>query len=232
MNTAKEKTTKEQGKKKVTPKEKKGDTKYMVTYPNIFEENRVIILNRPITDGAFGGIAVGGGDPHQDLLRLFNQDPKKPITIYIDCPGGVVSTGLSVISVMKMIQAHGTIIRTVCTGMAASMGSHILAAGTKGYRYCHDSSYGVMIHQVSGGMYGKMSDLKVTYEHISTIDDKLARMLSEYTGQPFDKVLADLHTDYWMTPHEALEYGIVDSIITNSTVFETVLDKKENEKKK
>ncbi len=192
--------------------------------PDPLSEDRVVIINTGIHETSCGGYI-------RELTKFLHQDPEKMVTIYLDCPGGAVSVGLTIISLIKMIQAHGAIVRTVCVGMAASMGAHILAAGTKGYRYVTDTSFGVMIHQVSGGMFGKISDITPTYEQTIKINEKLARMLSEYTGQTYDKVFGDIQKDTWFTAQEAKDYGLIDHVISMSAPFEAHIKTEDDDKK-
>jgi ATP-dependent Clp protease, protease subunit len=193
--------------------------------PDPLSDDRVVIINTSISEATCGGYI-------RELTKFLHKDPDKMVTIYLDCPGGSVSVGLAIISLIKMIQAHGAVVRTVCLGVAASMGAHILAAGTKGYRYVSESAYEIMIHQISGGMFGMVStDLTPTYEHCVRINERLARMLSEHTGQPYDKVFADIEKDKWLTVQEAKDYGLVDHVIGMSTPFEAHIESKDDDKK-
>ena len=229
----KEKETKKAEPKKKAPakkeKKKKGESLPLggapLLPPDPLSDDRVVIINTSISEATCGGYL-------RELTKLLHKDPDKMVTIYLDCPGGSVSVGLAIISLMKMLQAHGAIVRTVCLGMAASMGAHILAAGTKGYRYVSDTAFGVMIHQVSGGAFGKLStDLAPTYEQINASNQKLARMLSEYTGQPYDKVMADLEKDNWFTAQEAKDYGLVDHVLDMSNPFEAHVETEDDSEK-
>lgn len=192
--------------------------------PDPLSDDRVVIINTSISEATCGGYI-------RELTKLLHKDPDKMVTIYLDCPGGSVSVGLAIISLMKMIQAHGAIVRTVCLGMAASMGAHILAAGTKGYRYVSDTAFGVMIHQISGGYWGKVTDITPTYEQINASNKKLARMLSEHTGQPYDKVFADLEKDKWFTAQESKDYGLVDHVLDMSNPFEAHIESEDDSEK-
>ena len=193
--------------------------------PDPLSDDRVVIINTSISESNCGGYI-------RELTKFLHKDPDKMVTIYLDCPGGSVSVGLAIISLIKMIQAHGGIVRTVCLGMSASMGAHILAAGTKGYRYVSDTTFGVMIHQVSGGIFGKLStELTPTYEQINATNQKLARMLSEHTGQPYDKVMADLEKDNWFTAQEAKDYGLVDHVLDMSNPFEAHIETEDDSEK-
>ena len=193
--------------------------------PDPLSDDRVVIINTSISEASCGGYI-------RELTKFLHKDPDKMVTIYLDCPGGAVTVGLMIISLIKMLQAHGAIVRTVCLGMAASMGAHILAAGTKGYRYIAETAYEVMIHQISGGMFGKVStELTPTYEHCVRINEKLARMLAEHVGQPYDKVCTDLEKDTWFTVQGAKDYGLVDHIIDMSNPFEAHIETEDDDKK-
>lgn len=193
--------------------------------PDPLSEDRVVIINSNISEATCSGYI-------RELTKFLHKDPDKMVTIYLDCPGGHVSVGLAIISLIKMLQAHGAIVRTVCLGMAASMGAHILAAGTKGYRYVSDASFGVLIHQVSGGFWGKVStEVTPTYEQLLRTNEQLARMISEHTGQPYDKVFADLEKDTWFTAQQAKDYGLVDHVIDMSAPFEAHIESEDDDKK-
>ena len=143
------------------------------------------------------------------LLFLESEDPDKDISLYINSPGGEVSSGLMIYDTMQYIKSD---VQTICMGMAASMGSVILAAGTKGKRKALPNSE-VMIHQPSGGSQGQASDMSIAAEHIIQIRKRLNRILSERTGQPIEIIERDTERDRWMNAEEALQYGIVDEIM-------------------
>ncbi len=143
------------------------------------------------------------------LLFLESEDPDKDISLYINSPGGEVSSGLMIYDTMQYIKSD---VQTICMGMAASMGSVILAAGTKGKRKALPNSE-VMIHQPSGGSQGQASDISIAAEHIIQIRKRLNHILSERTGQPIEIIERDTERDRWMNAEEALKYGIVDEIM-------------------
>ena len=144
------------------------------------------------------------------LLYLEGQDPNKDIHLYINSPGGVVTAGLSIYDTMQYIKCD---VSTICMGMAASMGSFLLAAGTKGKRYSLPNSE-IMIHQPSGGAQGQATDIMIHAAHIQKTKDRLNRILAERTGQPIDVIARDTERDNFMDAQQALEYGLIDKIIT------------------
>jgi ATP-dependent Clp protease protease subunit len=145
------------------------------------------------------------------LMFLDNLEPGKTITMHVDSPGGSVKSGLSMVDVMNYVSSD---IQTINTGMAASMGSILLGAGTKGKRYSLPSSK-VMLHQVSAGAQGHVEDMRISIAEAIKYNDKLFGMLADYCGKDVAQVLADCNRDNWLTADEALEYGIIDGIVTN-----------------
>jgi ATP-dependent Clp protease protease subunit len=143
------------------------------------------------------------------LLFLQSEDPKKDINMYIMSPGGSVSAGLAIYDTMKFVTCD---VSTICMGMAASMGSILLAGGTKGKRYCLPNSQ-VMIHQPLGGANGQASDILIAAEHILKTKEKLEKMLSEFTGQSYETIQRDCDRDNYFSAEEALEYGLIDKIL-------------------
>lgn len=143
------------------------------------------------------------------LMFLDSLSSNKMITMHIDSPGGSVKSGLSMVDVMNYVNCD---ISTINTGMAASMGSILLGAGTKGMRYSLPSSK-VMLHQVSAGAYGHVEDMKISMAEADKYNQKLFSMLAEYTGKDKDQVLADCNRDNWLDAEQALEYGIIDDIV-------------------
>lgn len=143
-----------------------------------------------------------------ELLYLEGKDPEKDICLYINSPGGVVSAGLAIHDTMKYIKCD---VSTICIGEACSMGAFLLASGTKGKRYALPNSE-VMIHQVLSGYQGQASDLEIHTRHTLRLKEKMNRLLAEYTGQPYEKVVIDTDRDHFLSAKEALEYGIIDSI--------------------
>ena len=147
----------------------------------------------------------------QAQLMFLDNLEKKTITMHIDSPGGSVKSGLSMVDVMNYVTSK---ISTINTGMAASMGSILLGAGTKGMRYSLPNSK-VMLHQVSSGASGHVEDIKISLAEAVKYNDKLFTMLGEYCGKSREQVLADCNRDNWLTSEEALEYGIIDGIVEN-----------------
>lgn len=142
------------------------------------------------------------------LLYLEAQDPEKDISLYINSPGGSITSGMAIYDTMNFIKCD---VSTICIGMAASMASFLLAAGTKGKRIALPNSE-ILIHQPLGGMQGQASDIKIHADHILRIKDKMNRLLSEMTGQPIERVVADTDRDNYLTPEQALEYGLIDKV--------------------
>ena len=145
------------------------------------------------------------------LLYLEGQDPTKDISLYINSPGGSVTDGMSIYDTMNYIKCD---VSTICMGMAASMGAFLLSAGAKGKRYALPNS-DIMIHQPSGGAQGQATDMLIHTQHISDTKKKLNEILAANTGQPYDVIAKDTERDNFMTAQEALEYGLIDKVITN-----------------
>ncbi|MDD3120364.1 MAG: ATP-dependent Clp protease proteolytic subunit [Candidatus Gracilibacteria bacterium] len=167
-------------------------------------EDRIIFLGDAI-DSAVANTIIA------QLLFLEKQDPKAPITIYVNTPGGHVTAGLAIYDVMQYIQCD---VVTVCIGLAASMGSIILAGGTKGKRYSLPNSE-IMIHQPLGGAEGQATEIRIAAEHIIKTGDVLYKILAKHTGKDVKQVEKDCDRDHYMTSEEALKYGLIDKIIVN-----------------
>lgn len=178
-----------------------------VTQLDVFSRlmmDRIIFLGTQVTDTSANIIQA-------QLLYLDSVDPGKDVNIYINSPGGSVYAGLGIYDTMQYIQSD---VSTICTGMAASMAAVLLVAGAKGKRLALPHSR-IMIHQPMGGIQGQASDIEITAREILKLKDELYRIISEHSGQPFDKVAKDSDRDYWMTANEALDYGMIDKILTN-----------------
>lgn len=178
-----------------------------VTQLDVFSRlmmDRIIFLGTQVTDTSANIIQA-------QLLYLDSVDPGKDVNIYINSPGGSVYAGLGIYDTMQYIQSD---VSTICTGMAASMAAVLLVAGAKGKRLALPHSR-VMIHQPMGGIQGQASDIEITAREILKLKDELYRIISEHSGQPLDKVAKDSDRDYWMTAKEALDYGMIDKILTN-----------------
>ena len=165
--------------------------------------DRIIFLGVQIDDDVANIIIA-------QLLFLASVDPKADISLYLNTPGGQVSSGLAIYDTMQLIQPD---VATICTGMAASMGSVLLCAGEKGKRSALPHSR-VMVHQPLGGVQGQASDILIEAKEIEKIRTELFSIIAQHSGQPYEKVAADGERNFWMTAKEALEYGMVDQILT------------------
>ena len=165
--------------------------------------DRIIFLGVGIDDDVANIITA-------QLLFLASNDSTADISLYINTPGGQVSSGLSIYDTMQIVQPD---VATICTGMAASMGSVLLCAGAPGKRTALQHSR-VMIHQPLGGARGQASDILIAAQEIEKTKKELYTIISEHSGQPLEKIYADGDRDFWMTSQEALEYGMIDEILT------------------
>ena len=168
----------------------------------LFTQNRMVFIDDVITDALASDIV-------KQLLYLATTG-QEDITMVINSPGGSVTAGLAIYDAIKGLTCD---VSTVCLGMAASMGAFLLAAGTKGKRYALPNSE-VMIHQVMGGASGQAVDVQIAAHRIGRMKDRLNTMLSDFTGQPLDRIQVDADRDYYMTAEEAVEYGMVDQVKT------------------
>ena len=164
-------------------------------------EDRIIFLTGEIDD-AVANIVVA------QLIYLEGKNPDKDIFLYINSPGGSVSAGLAIFDTINYIKCD---VSTICIGLAASMGAFLLASGTKGKRYALPNSE-IMIHQPLGGARGQASDIEIQAKHIQKIKQKINKILSERTSKPLEKIEKDTDRDYYMSPDEALKYGLIDKI--------------------
>ena len=167
-------------------------------------EDRIIFLSGEITDDTANLIVA-------QLIYLEGKNPDKDIFLYINSPGGSVSAGLAIFDTINYIKCD---VSTCCIGLAASMGAFLLASGTKGKRFALPNSE-IMIHQPLGGAQGQASDIEIQAKHIQKIKQKINTILSERTSQPLEKIEKDTDRDFYMSPTEALEYGLIDKIFTN-----------------
>ncbi len=166
-------------------------------------KDRIILLGFPIDDHVANLVVA-------QLLFLESEDPDKDIYMYINSPGGVVTAGLAIYDTMQYIKPD---VCTICMGQAASMGAFLLAAGTKGKRYSLPSSR-IMIHQPLGGFQGQATDIEIHAREILRLKKYLNEKLAEHTGQPLEKIEQDTERDYFMSAQEAVEYGLIDKVIT------------------
>lgn len=164
---------------------------------------RVIFLTGEVEDHMANLIVA-------QLLFLEAENPEKDVHLYINSPGGVVTAGMAILDTMNFIQPD---VSTMCLGQAASMGSFLLAAGAKGKRYALENSR-IMIHQPLGGFRGQASDIEIHAREILLLKDKLNHLLSQYTGQPIEKVARDTDRDNFLSAEAAKEYGLVDEVVT------------------
>ncbi len=169
-------------------------------------EDRIIFLSDQVND-ATSSLVVA------QMLYLEAKDPDKDIQLYIDSPGGSISSGMAIYDTMQYIKC---VVSTICIGMAASMGAFLLAAGAKGKRFALPNSE-IMIHQplISGGLSGQTTDIKIYSDHLVATKEKMNRILSELSGQTYEKVCEDTERDNFMTAEQAKAYGLIDEVITS-----------------
>lgn len=170
-------------------------------------KDRIIFLGGQVDDHISNLIIA-------QMLFLEAEDPDKDIHLYINSPGGVVTSGLAIYDTMQYIKPH---VATICVGQAASMGAMLLAAGEKGKRYSLVNSR-IMIHQPLGGFQGQATDIQIQAKEILRLKLRLNEMLADHTGQPLEKVQADTERDYFMSGEEAVAYGLVDSVMSRNTL--------------
>jgi ATP-dependent Clp protease protease subunit len=170
-------------------------------------KDRIIILGSPINDVVASSIVA-------QMLFLESEDPEKDINLYINSPGGVVSSGLAIYDTMQHIKCD---VATTCMGMAASMGAVLLTAGTKGKRSCLPHSR-VMIHQPLGGVQGQASDIEIEAKEIIRIKRELSQIIADHSGKTLDEVVNDSDRNNWMSADEAKNYGLVDNVIARADV--------------
>jgi ATP-dependent Clp protease protease subunit len=178
----------------------RGERAYDI-YSRLLRE-RVIFLVGPVNDQTANLVVA-------QLLFLESENPDKDISLYINSPGGSVSAGLSIFDTMQFIKPD---VSTLCMGMAASMGSFLLMAGAKGKRFALPNSR-VMIHQPSGGAQGQATDIEIQAREILKTREQLNRIYADRTGQPLERIAADMERDRWMSPAEALDYGLIDKVL-------------------
>ena len=179
----------------------KGERSFDI-YSRLLKE-RVIFLTGPVEDYMANLICA-------QLLFLESENPEKDIYIYINSPGGAVTAGMSIYDTMQFIKPD---IATVCMGQAASMGAFLLSGGAKGKRFCLPNAR-VMIHQPLGGFQGQATDIEIHAREILSIKEKLNRLMAEHTGQTYEKICQDTERDNFLTAKAALDYGLIDSILT------------------
>ena len=192
----------------------------MATIPYVIEQNsrgersydiysrllkdRIIFLGEEVNETTASLVVA-------QMLFLESEDPGKDIHLYINSPGGMVTAGMAIYDTMQYIKCD---VSTICIGMAASMGAFLLAGGAKGKRYALPNAE-IMIHQPSGGAKGQATEIQIAAENILKTKKKLNQILADNTGKPVEQVAEDTERDHWLDAKEALDYGLVDSIITN-----------------
>ena len=179
----------------------RGERSYDI-YSRLLKDN-IIFLGTAIDDNVANAIVA-------QMLFLESEDPDKDIQIYINSPGGSVTAGLAIYDTMQFVKND---IVTYCIGQCASMGAHLLSAGTKGKRFALPNAR-IMIHQPSGGAQGQATEIEITFKEIQRLKDNLAATFAKHTGQPLKKVMKDMDRDFFMSAEEALEYGIVDKVLS------------------
>ena len=165
-------------------------------------KDRIVMMGTPINDDVANTIIA-------QLLFLESEDPDKDINLYINSPGGSVTSGLAIYDTMQYVKCQ---VSTICMGQAASMGALLLAAGAKGKRYSLPHSR-IMIHQPSGGFGGQASDIELHAKEILRLKAKLNEIMQKHTGQPLDRIEKDTDRDYFMGAGEAKEYGLIDEVV-------------------
>ena len=167
-------------------------------------EDRIIFLGEEVTDSIADVIVA-------ELLFLESEDPNKDIHLYINSSGGSVTAGMAIYDTMQYVKCD---VSTICVGLAASMGSFLLAGGAKGKRFALPNSE-ILIHQPSGGTQGQASDMKIAADEIIKTRERLNRLLSQNSGQPLEVIERDTERDHWMTAEEAKTYGLIDEVVTS-----------------
>ena len=178
----------------------RGDRAYDI-YSLLLKE-RIVFLGTPIVDQVANAVIA-------QLLYLDREDPERDISVYINSPGGVISAGLAIYDTMRLIRPD---ISTICVGLAASMGTVLLCAGAPGKRFALPNST-IHMHQPMGGAQGQASDIEIAAREILRMQDKIRQILSEHTGQPYEKVAQDTDRDYYLSGEQAQEYGLIDEVL-------------------
>lgn len=166
---------------------------------------RIVFLGMPITDQIANLIVA-------QLLYLEREDPDKDISLYIHCPGGIISAGLAIYDTMELIRCD---VSTICVGLAASMGTLLLCAGTKGKRYALPNST-IHMHQAVGGAQGQAADIEIAAREIIRMQQKIREVIAKHTGQSMEKITHDTDRDFYLSAEDAVEYGLVDEILVKA----------------
>jgi ATP-dependent Clp protease protease subunit len=166
-------------------------------------KERIIFLGTPINDQVANLIIA-------QLLYLEREDPEKDVSLYIHCPGGIIAAGLAIYDTMQLIRCD---ISTICVGLAASMGTLLLCAGAKGKRYALPNST-IHLHQAIGGAQGQAADIEIAAREIMRMQETIRNIIAKHTGQPIEKIAHDTDRDFYLNPKQAMEYGLIDEILT------------------
>jgi len=164
---------------------------------------RIVMLGMPINDQVANVVIA-------QLLYLEREDPDKDISLYIHCPGGIISAGLAIYDTMELIRPE---VSTICVGLAASMGTLLLCAGAKGKRYALPNST-IHLHQAFGGAQGQAADVEIAAREIMRMQELIRNIIAKHTGQSIEKIIHDTDRDFYLNPQQAVEYGIVDEILS------------------
>ena len=170
---------------------------------SLLVRERIVFLGTPINDQMANLIIA-------ELLYLEREDPEKDISMYIHCPGGIISAGLAIYDTMQLIKCD---VSTICVGLAASMGTVLLAAGAKGKRYALPHST-IHLHQPMGGAQGQATDIAIAAKEIIRMQEMLRNIIVKHTDQEYDKIARDTDRDFYLSAEQAVEYGLVDEILT------------------
>ncbi len=166
-------------------------------------KERIVFLGTPIND-QIANLVVA------QLLYLEREDPEKDISLYIHCPGGVISAGLAIYDTIQLLRSP---VSTICVGLAASMGTLLLCAGAKGKRYSLPNST-IHLHQAIGGAQGQAADVEIAAREIMRMQERIRDIIAKHTGQPVEKIAHDTDRDFYLSAEQAVEYGLIDEILT------------------
>ncbi len=186
----------------------KGERSYDI-YSRLLKD-RIIFLGEEVNETTASLVVA-------QLLFLEAEDPEKDIQLYINSPGGVITSGMAIYDTMQYIKCD---VSTICIGMAASMGAFLLAGGTKGKRFALPNAE-IMIHQPSGGSQGQATEIDIAAKHILRMRERLNHIMAENTGKDYETIAADTERDNWKTAQEAKEYGLIDEVILDRRSMET-----------
>ena len=168
-------------------------------------KERIVFLGTPINDQIANLIIA-------QLLYLEREDPDKDISLYIHCPGGVISAGLAIYDTMQLLRCP---VSTICVGLAASMGTLLLCAGTSGKRYALPNST-IHLHQAIGGAQGQAADIEIAAREIMRMQERIRDIVAKHTGQSMEKIAHDTDRDFYLDPEQAVEYGLIDEVLSKS----------------